>query len=256
MSRRALITGGARRIGAAIARRLATADWHVIVHYNNSAADAAALQADIRASGGTCDIIQADLDARAEIESLIARVGAAHGPLHALVNNASTFAYDSIDTLEWEFLAHNWRVNTAAPLILTRDFARQARGLDDPCVLNLLDQKIANLNPDFFSYTVAKMALAAATRMLAMAYASGPRVNAIAPGITLRSGKQTDAGFERAWRAAPLGRSSTPEEIAACAALILASPSMHGQVIIMDGGEHLAGRARDVAFDRNAGGEE
>lgn len=245
--RRVLITGGAKRIGAAIARRLAAEGWHVLVHYNASAEEAEALAAEI---GGAA--IQADLGRRDDIEALIGRCVAAYGPLDALVNNASTFAFDSIDTLEWDFFEHNWIVNGAAPIFLARDFARQVVEGRDATVLNILDQKMANLNPDFFSYTVGKIALTGASKLLAMAWVSRIRVNAIAPGITLRSGKQTDAGFERAWKAAPLGRSSTPEEIAACASFLLSTPSVQGQTVIMDGGEHIAGRARDVAFDTGA----
>ncbi len=140
--------------------------------------------------------------------------------------------------------------NLEAPVFLAQAFAA-ARAGRPGSVINMLDHKVTALNPDFFSYTVAKVALAGATRLLAQAL--GParvsRVNGVAPGITLLSGKQTQAGFKRAWSAPPLGRSSTPEELVAACRFILATPCLNGQIIVLDGGESLVGRQRDVAFE-------
>lgn len=248
MSRTVLITGAAVRVGAAIARALAADGWNTIVHYNRSEAEAAALAADIRAAGGVCSLVQADLRARADVEGLMDRCVALHGPLDCLINNASTFYHDDISTVTWTSLDDHLSSNLIAPVFLCRDFVRQFQG-GDGCVINILDQKIANLNPDFLSYTIGKVGLAGLTTALAMALAGRIRVCGIAPGIALISGKQTQAAFEKAWRAPPLGRSTTPEEISDCVRYILSSPSMTGNTIFLDGGESLAGRARDVAFD-------
>jgi NAD(P)-dependent dehydrogenase (short-subunit alcohol dehydrogenase family) len=251
-SRTVLITGAARRVGAAIARCLAAEGWNVVAHYNRSAAEADQLAAEIRAAGGVCDLLRADLGIRSDVENLMQRAIALHGPVQCLINNASTFYYDDIATVTWESLHDHLASNLVAPVLLCRDFARLFDGPEDGCVINILDQKIANLNPDFLSYTLGKAGLACLTTTMAMALAGRIRVCGIAPGIALISGKQTEAGFEKAWRASPLGRGTTPDEIAHCVQYILASPSMTGNTIFLDGGESIAGRARDVAFDANA----
>ncbi len=244
-----LITGAAVRLGAVIARRLAASGWRVIVHYNRSAAAAAALIAEIGEAGHWAKAIQADLSRRDDVEALVGRCREAHGRLDCLINNASAFAYDDIKTVTWDSFHGLLASNLAAPVLLSRDFAAQFDKTEGGCIINLLDQKIANLNPDFLSYTLGKVAMAGLTEMLAMALAPRVRVNAVAPGLTLISGKQTTASFDRAWRAAPMGRSSTPDEIAQTIEFILGMPSMTGETIFVDGGESLRGRPRDVAFD-------
>ena len=246
--RTALVTGAGRRIGAEIAGGLAADGWRVLLHYNKSVAEAEAVADGIRARGGTCALVQADLSRTEEMEALVPGCIARHGPIDCLVNNASSFRNDGIGTLSRESFEGQWVPNLMAPLILARDFSRAYAGTEG-CIVNLLDQKVFSLNPDFFSYTISKVALEAATRMLAMALAPRIRVCGVAPGITLISGKQSEESFQRAWRAPPLGRSSTPEDVAAAVRFILATPSMTGQVITIDGGESLQRRARDVAFD-------
>lgn len=248
-ARTALVTGAGRRIGAAVARGLAADGWKVVVHYNRSVREAEALAAGITHAGGECALLRADLSRREDIEALVPRCVAEHGRLDCLVNNASTFVNDGITDVTWESFHTNLIPNLAAPLFLSRDFARAFGDRAGGCIINLLDQKVRNLNPDFLSYTLSKVALAGLTEMLAMAFAPRIRVCGIAPGVTLISGKQTEESFARAWRATPLGRSSTPEEIVACLRFILATPSLTGQTIVLDGGESLRGRARDVAFD-------
>jgi NAD(P)-dependent dehydrogenase (short-subunit alcohol dehydrogenase family) len=245
---RALITGGARRLGAAIARALSADGWDIVVHYNQSAGDADELAADIASAGGRCGTIQADLARQGDVEGLIARCIAEHGPLDCLVNNASHFVNDTIADVTWESFQAHLAPNLAAPLLLSRDFAAAYRG-ESGCIINLLDQKLANLNPDFLSYTLSKIGLAGLTEILAMALAPRIRVCGVAPGLTMIARKQSQASFARAWRDTPLGRSSTPEEIAGAVRFILGTPSITGQTIILDGGESLRGRARDVAFD-------
>lgn len=247
-----LVTGAARRIGAVIARSLAADGWKVLAHYNRSAADAGRLAAEIHAAGGRCALVQADLSRRADIEALVPRCVAEHGPLDCLVNNANAFVNDTIATVTWESFDASMMPNLAAPLMLCRDFAAAFGERTGGCIVNLLDQKIANLNPDFLSYTLSKVALSGLTQVLAMAFADRIRVCGVAPGITLIGGRQTEASFQRAWRDTPLRRSSTPQEIADCIRFILATASITGQTIILDGGESLRGRARDVVFDHPA----
>ena len=244
-----LITGAARRIGAVVARSLAADGWKVVAHYNGSGAEAEALAQEIRAAGGWCETVQADLSKQADIEGLVPRCVAAHGRLDCLVNNAAAFRNDNIGNVTWETFQAHMVPNLAAPLFLSRDFAQLFGDGTGGCIINLLDQKVANLNPDFLSYTVSKVALSGLTQMLAMAFGQRIRVCGVAPGITLISGKQTEEAFQRAWRATPLGRSSTPQEIADCVRFILTTPSITGQTIILDGGESLQRRVRDVAFD-------
>lgn len=244
----ALITGAARRIGAAIARDLAGKGWRVVAHYHRSEADALALASDIARAGGSCEVLQADLGARAEIETLVARARDKVGPIDCLVNNAAVFRYDTLASLEWSNWDAHMTANLAAPAFLSRDFARQVPE-SGGVIINLLDQKVDNLNPDFLSYTVSKVGLRGLTEILALALAPRVRVCAIAPGITLISGKQTQQSFEKAFKATPLGRSSTPADIVAAVGFILSTPSLTGQVLTLDGGESLAGRPRDVAFE-------
>jgi NAD(P)-dependent dehydrogenase (short-subunit alcohol dehydrogenase family) len=248
-SRAVLVTGAARRVGAAISRRLAEDGWNVIIHYHRSAREAETVAAQIRDAGGHCHLIQADLAARSDVESLVERCVASHGPIACLINNASTFYYDDIATVSWDSLHDHLASNLIAPVFLCRDFARRFDGSADGCIINILDQKVTNLNPDFLSYTIAKIGLAGLTTTLAMALAGKIRVCGIAPGLALISGKQTEASFERAWRAPPLRRSTSPEEIATCVRYILSTPTMTGNTIVLDGGESVAGRARDVALD-------
>ena len=242
-----LITGAARRIGAAMARALAADGWRVVVHYHQSEDDAASLAAEINAEGGTCAIVPGDLACQADVETLVARAIAVSGPLDCLVNNASRFVYDNWRSVSWESLHAHLLPNLMAPVILCRDFAAALGGREGN-IVNLLDQKIENLTPDFYSYTLSKIALAGLTDILARSHAGQIRVNAIAPGLTMISTKQTPESFDHAWRATPSGRSSTPEELVAALRFILATPSLVGETIFLDGGERMTGRPRDVAF--------
>ena len=246
--RRVLITGAARRIGAAMAHALAADGWHVIAHYHSSGDEARALAEDILNAGGACDIVQADLGDRASVAGLVGECVGRFGAMDGLINNASAFRYDSLETMDYASWDVHAGPNLEAPVFLAQAFARQCSG--PGCVINVLDHKVTALNPDFFSYTMAKIGLAGATRLLAQAlWGAGIRVNGVAPGITLLSGKQTQAGFERAWAAPPLGRSSTPAELASAVRYIFETASLNGQIIVLDGGESLVGRQRDVAFE-------
>jgi len=244
----ALVTGAARRIGAVVARALAEDGYAIGVHFQNSAASAEALVVELQEAGGRAAALQADLADREAARGLVARCQQALGPVSVLINNAAGFRYDTAAGFSDADLDYHFLPNLQAPLILAQEFARALGGAPG-AVINFLDHKVTALNPDFFTYTIAKVALAGATRTLAQSFGGRIRVNGIAPGITLASGKQSEAGFARAWAAAPLGRSATPQELAAAVRYILATPSLNGQILVLDGGESLLARPRDVAFD-------
>ena len=244
----ALVTGGARRIGAAIVRALAADGHAVAIHCNASVQAAQALAAEIESGGGTAVVLQADLAERHAVTALVGRATAALGQVNVLVNNAATFHYDTAGRFADGNLDLHLRPNLEAPLLLAREFAH-ALGSAPGAIVNILDHKVTALNPDFFTYTVAKIGLAGATRMMASSFGGRIRVNGVAPGIALLSGKQSEAGFRRAWTATPLGRSATPEEIAGAVVFTLGVKSLNGQILVLDGGESLLARPRDVAFD-------
>lgn len=243
----AVVTGAGRRLGAAFAAALAADGWFVRLHYNASAGPAEDLANEIRRAGGRCDLVQADLAAANAAALLFAPEGeAAYASL--LVNNASVFTFDSIATTSAASLAENYAVNTVAPVLLAQAFAAQfpedRRGL----IVNLLDQKLFNLNPDFFAYTLSKAALGAANVMLAQALAPRIRVNAIAPGITLPSADQTEAEFAVAQTTPLLGHGSSPDDLVQALRYLVSAEAMTGQTLIVDGGQNLAPAARDVMF--------
>jgi NAD(P)-dependent dehydrogenase (short-subunit alcohol dehydrogenase family) len=244
----ALVTGAGARLGAALARRLATDGWAVAIHYRNSAAGAEALAQEIRASGGRAVTVGADLGTLDTFADLFGKANAGWGFCSLLVNCASAFEYDDISNITRETLEKLFAVNLHAPLLLARDFGKQLREGSKGLIVNILDQKVFNLNPDFLSYTLTKAALEAATRLLAQAMAPRVRVVGIAPGLTLRSGDQTQEGFEKSHAATPLGFGSTPEDIAETLVYLTKVPSITGTSIIVDGGQHLEARSHDVMF--------
>jgi NAD(P)-dependent dehydrogenase (short-subunit alcohol dehydrogenase family) len=243
----AVVTGAGKRLGAVLAKALAADGWFVRVHYNASAGAAEDVANDIRKAGGRCDLVQADLTAADAAETILAPSGEA-GFASLLVNNASIFEFDSAASVTAETMAANHRVNTVAPVLLARAFAAQLPGDKGGLIVNLLDQKLFNLNPDFFAYTLSKAALGAANVMLAQALAPRIRVNAIAPGITLPSADQTDAEFVLAQTTPPLGHGSSPEDLVQALRYLVSAESMTGQTLIVDGGQNLAPSARDVMF--------
>jgi NAD(P)-dependent dehydrogenase (short-subunit alcohol dehydrogenase family) len=244
----ALVTGAAKRIGRTIALALARDGWDVAVHYGTSRDDAQQVVREIEAQGRRAAAVQCDLADEADVRQLLPRVGAVLGPVSCVVNNASLFAEDTIATIGMASLQRHMQVNLAAPLLLAQ--ALQAALPDDGrgVLINLLDQKLWNPNPDFLSYTLSKAALKEATTLLAQALAPRLRVVGIAPGITLTSGDQSDAGFAKAHTKTPLGRSSTPDDVAAAVVYLARAQAVTGTTLLVDGGQHLVPSPRDVMF--------
>lgn len=240
----ALVTGGGKRLGAKIATALGEDGWHVVIHYNASAGGARETEAAIRAAGGSASTAQFDMEDIAGIRAFMDGIGR----VDALVNSASIFEMDRPETVEPALLERTLKINLAAPVLLASAMAQRHSERASGCIVNMLDQKLFNLNPDFFSYTLAKHALLGATTTMAMAFAPRVRVNAVAPGITLPSGGQSEAEFERAHRMNPMRGGSTPDDIVRAVRFILATPSMTGETIIVDGGQHLDARAGDVMY--------
>jgi NAD(P)-dependent dehydrogenase (short-subunit alcohol dehydrogenase family) len=244
----ALVTGAGKRIGRAIALGLARAGWDVAVHYRSSEREAAATVEAIRALGRQAAALQADLAVEDEVRNLPARAAAALGRVSCVVNNASLFEYDSAATFSPALLAAHMQANVAAPLLLAQALHAATPDGSQAVVINLLDQKLYNLNPDFLSYTLSKAALHTATSMLAQALAPAVRVVGVAPGITMVSGDQTEEGFAKAHQATPLKRSSTPEDIADAVVYAASARALTGTTLLVDGGQHLVPLARDVMF--------
>ncbi|WP_323796271.1 SDR family oxidoreductase [Nisaea sp.] len=257
--RTALVTGGARRVGAELCRGLAKDGWHVAVHFNGSRTDAETLVGEIRAAGGTAEALQCDLSDPGAVLRLIDRAVDGAPPLGLLVNNAALFEDDRLGNLTAELIDRHHAVNVRAPALLSRAFAeivgRQAgEGISprtDCCIVNLLDNKVFGPNPDYLSYSLTKFALHGMTQMLAMELAPDIRVAGIAPGVTLPSGPQSQEEFERSQKSLMLGRGSTPEQILAALRFILAASAFTGQCITIDGGQVLQAMPRDVAFMGN-----
>ena len=245
----ALVTGAGKRIGRAIALGLAADGWHLALHFYRSQAETNGLVKEILPLGVQAVAIGCDLRDAEAIPGLIAESERQLGPLTCLVNNAALFEYDEASTLDVKAWQRHLDVNLLAPLLLAKIFSAQIPDGTTGCIVNMLDQKVFNLNPDFFSYTIAKVGLEGATRVLAMTLAPKVRVCGIAPGITLISGEQTAEGFARAHRQAPLGRSSTVEDIAEAVRFVVNAEALTGITITVDGGQHLWPSRRDVQFE-------
>ena len=248
MPRTALVTGAARRLGRAIALGLARDGWDVAVHYGSSEREAQATADEIVALGRRATAVRADLADEAQTRAMFDAACEALGPIGCVVNNASLFEHDAPASFGYAALDAHLRPNLAAPLLLARRLHESLGPHRCGVVINLLDQKLGNLNPDFFSYTLSKAGLAAATTMMAMAFAPRLRVIGVSPGITLVSGDQTPDGFERAHRQTPLGRSSTPEDIVRTVVFLAQARAITGVDLAVDGGQHLLALPRDVMY--------
>lgn len=256
MNRRALVTGAARRLGRAMVLHLAGRGFDVAIHYHGSAAEAEATAAEARASGVRATPLRADLLAEAETRSLVARAAEAlGGPLDLLVNNASIFEYDNIRSATRQSWDRHIESNLRAPVALTQDFAAQApkaarsddgTALARALVVNMLDQRVLKLTPEFMSYTVAKMGLWAFTQTAARALGPDVRVNAIGPGSTLRGDRQTEDQFHRQRAGSVLERGADPQDICAALSYLIDARAVTGQLICVDGGQHLGWKTPDI----------
>ncbi len=236
----AIVTGGAKRIGAALVRALVADGWHVLIHYHRSAAEAKALADEV----GTATIVRADLADPAAAGAILAALDGLPPP-RLLVNNAAIFAHDDIRDFTPESWAAHLDVNLRAPALLTRAFAAAA---GEGLVVNMLDAKLHGPNPDFFSYTISKYGLAGVTELAARAYAPAIRVCAIAPSVTMVSGPQSRANFDRVHGLNALARGVRVEEIVAALRFLIATPSVTGHTILLDGGQRFLALPRDVQF--------
>ncbi len=235
----ALVTGGARRIGRAIVEDLAAHGWAVVIHCNFSRTEADDLAAAISDKGGRAAVVTGDFADPATPAKVVGDAVAAHGPLTLLVNNASIFAFDAVGALDRDLWDRQMAINLAAPIFLAEAFARQLPEGVEGNVVNLLDQSIWRPTPANYSYQISKAALATATQSLALALAPNVRVNGIAPGPTLPSVYQTDEGYRRLVESVPLRRAPALTEFGRTIRYIVETGSITGQVIALDGGQHL-----------------
>ena len=258
-----LVTGAAKRLGREIALEFARQGWDVAIHYGQSEADAQTTLVEIQSLGNKAMAFKADLASEVEIKHLFASVISEFTNLSCLINSASIFEYDRANSdmpLSSKSLQDHMMVNVAAPILLSqlmfehqKNHPREITNTDlsIPSVIQLLDQKLINLNPDYLSYTLSKAALLTSVELLAMDFAPHLRVIGLAPGITLTSGDQTAEGFSKAHQMTPLGKSSTPSDIATAAVFLASANAITGTTLYVDGGQHLLPSTRDVMFKTN-----
>ena len=242
----ALVTGAARRIGRALALTSARAGFDVAIHHRTSADEAEAVAAEVRALGRRAHVLAADLTGAQAPADLVRQASSALGPLTLLVNSASLFQEDRIETLTAGGLQAHMAANLQAPLLLAQAFAANLPADRQGLIVNLTDQRVWRLNPTFVSYTLSKAALWTATQTLAQALAPHIRVNAIGPGPTLASVRQSPADFAAEAANVLLQHGASPEEIGQALAYLIDAPSVTGQMIAVDGGQHLAWRTPDI----------
>jgi NAD(P)-dependent dehydrogenase (short-subunit alcohol dehydrogenase family) len=247
-----LVTGAAKRLGREIALALAASGWRVAVHYRHSADEAMHTVADCAALSSDADGFDCDLGDEASVRALLPRVIARFGQVDAVVNSASAFEHDNVSSFGFAALERHMRSNVGAPILLAEALhqhlaSRQAKG----AVVNMLDQKLWNQNPDFLSYTLSKAALEAANTMLALALAPVLRIVGVAPGLTLTSHMLSDADFQALHKLSPLGRSSTPQDVVSAVKFALDNQSITGTTLLVDGGQHLMKFERDFSLMTN-----
>ncbi|MCX7338413.1 MAG: SDR family oxidoreductase [Alphaproteobacteria bacterium] len=234
-----LITGSAIRIGRALALHYARAGWTVAIHYNTSHADASILAAEITDAGGSTALFSADLRDEDSCTQLIPAVYDKLGPIHCLINNAAVFHYDTAQSSTTEIWDDHMQINLRAPFVLSQQFYRQLPPDQMGNIINILDQRVLNLTPHFTSYTVSKAALWTLTQTLALSFAPRVRVNGIGPGYTLAGRAEEKEKFEHAQNHLPLKASGSVEEVCKAVDFIISTPSLTGQMIALDGGQHL-----------------
>jgi NAD(P)-dependent dehydrogenase (short-subunit alcohol dehydrogenase family) len=243
----ALVTGGSKRIGKAIALDLAAHGFTLAIHCNGSRTDADALARLIADNGGEAAVFQADLTVQSQVRQLLPAVTAKLGPVSLLVNNASIFEDDSADALEEAMLDRHFALHVKAPSFLAHDFVAQLPAGDEGLIVNIIDERVWKLTPRFYSYTLSKAALWTATRTMAQTFAPNIRVNAIGPGPTLPNSRQSEADFQRQSAGLLLGKGPDLAEFGATIRYLWAAKSVTGQMIALDGGQHLAWETKDLA---------
>jgi NAD(P)-dependent dehydrogenase (short-subunit alcohol dehydrogenase family) len=241
-----LVTGAARRIGRQLALDLAAEGWDIAIHYNTSVDDAREVAGLVEAQGRRAAIVQGDLSIPGVPDRLIAEASDAFGGLTGLINNASVFEPDEAGSITPESWAQHLDTNLRAPVFLSQAFARQLPFGQSGNIISIIDQRVWKLNPKFFSYTASKAALWTVTRTLAQALAPRIRVNAIGPGPALPSVRMDEEEFQKQSRLTLLGRGTSPSEISAAAKFILSQPALTGQMIVLDGGQHLVWQTPDL----------
>jgi NAD(P)-dependent dehydrogenase (short-subunit alcohol dehydrogenase family) len=256
-----LVTGAAKRLGREIALQFARQGWDVAVHYGRSEQDAKETVREIEMMGVKAQAFQADLADEAAVKKLFTAVAQQFANLHCLVNSASIFEYDRANSntpLTAKSLQEHMQVNLTAPILLSqlmfeyqKNNSNKVGAENLPSIIQLLDQKLINLNPDYLSYTLSKAALATSVEVLALDFAPHIRVLGLAPGISLPSGDQTNDGFAKAHQMTPLGKSSTPEDVAKAAIFLAQANAITGTTLYVDGGQHLLPSSRDVMFKTN-----
>jgi NAD(P)-dependent dehydrogenase (short-subunit alcohol dehydrogenase family) len=244
----ALVTGGAKRIGAEICRALASNGHSIIIHYRNSVEEATELSEELNKVSKSA-IIRADLENLDEVKSLLPKAVKFFGHIDILINNASMFEYDNIKSINSDLFNRSIATNTLAPILLIQAFAEQSLEAQG-CIINLLDQKLENPNQDYLSYTASKTALAGLVEPLAIGLAPAIRVNGIAPGLTLPSPHASVSEFKKLHDKTPLGRGATPRDISEAVVFLISAQSVTGQVLFVDGGERLQPRDTDVLYGR------
>jgi NAD(P)-dependent dehydrogenase (short-subunit alcohol dehydrogenase family) len=246
----ALVTGGGRRIGRAIVEALAEAGHAVAIHCHGSPHEAEGLASSLVAKGGRAHVLVGDLADPLEAARLVREAGAAIGPLTLLVNNAAIFEEDGVAELEPARFDRHVAINLRAPLLLARDFARQAQAASRPAIVNIVDQRVLRPDPRFFSYALTKSALWSATRTMAQAFAPAIRVNAVAPGPTFPNARDGEAGVAREAAATLLGERVRPQAIAAAVLYLAHAEHVTGQILAVDSGQHLGWLTPDVLATR------
>ena len=246
--KRVLVTGGAMRLGAAIGETFAQAGWHVLCHYRSGQAEAEALCERLRQNGHEADTVYADLAKPDDCKTMMDAIAKTWGPLDALVNNASLFIPDTGRDFEVPQAAEQLQVNLLAPLALVKMMANMVRPDEDACAIHILDQKVYNLNPDYFSYTVSKLALERAVCLQAQALAPQVRVCGVAPGLMYLSGPQSADNFKRAASANLMRRPTDPFDVAKTCLFLASTPSITGTTVTVDNGQHLVPLPRDIMF--------
>ena len=251
MHKRVLVTGGAQRLGALLCRAFAHAGWEVWCHYQRSVELAHALVQELRDAGFAAYVVQADLGLEAERLQMMEQIVAQGGALHCLVNNASLFEEDAVDALDMETVRRQLEVNLLAPLSLSALMAKRLppdAAPGDCSIIHVLDQKVFNLNPDYFSYTVSKLALERSVALQAQALAPALRVCGVAPGLMFVSGDQTQDNFERSGRVNLMQTALDPQRVAQTVLFLAENPCITGVTLCVDNGQHLVPLARDVMY--------